>query len=66
VIGQALAFGVGHAHGYPPGPLGIGMASVYGLLQGVLRQRAGGLAAPWISHVCADATIFWLVVAALA
>jgi membrane protease YdiL (CAAX protease family) len=64
VIAQAVAFGVGHAHGYPPGGLGMVLAAVYGLMLGALRQRAGGLAAPWAAHVCADATIFWIVVTA--
>lgn len=64
VVVQALAFGVGHAHGYPPGPLGIALASGYGLMLGLVRQHSGGLAAPWVAHVFADATIFWIVVTA--
>ncbi len=36
---QAAAFGVGHAHGYPPGPVGVILASVFGLLLGLLRGR---------------------------
>jgi membrane protease YdiL (CAAX protease family) len=65
VVVQALAFGVGHAHGYPPGPLGIALAAVYGLMLGLVRQVSGGLAAPWMAHVFADATIFWIVVTAV-
>jgi uncharacterized protein len=65
VLVQALAFGVGHAHGYPPGTLGIVLAATYGLMLGVLRLRAGGLAAPWIAHVFADAAIFWIVAGAV-
>jgi membrane protease YdiL (CAAX protease family) len=64
VVVQAVAFGVGHVHGYPPGPLGIALAAMYGLMLGLLRQRSGGLAAPWVAHVFADATIFWIVVTA--
>jgi membrane protease YdiL (CAAX protease family) len=63
VVLQAVAFGVGHAHGYPPGTVGIGLAMVYGILLGALRHRAGGLLAPWLAHVCADATIFGIVAA---
>jgi uncharacterized protein len=64
VIVQAVAFGVGHAHGYPPGYVGMILAGVYGLMLGALRRSAGGLAAPWAAHVVADATIFWIVVTA--
>jgi membrane protease YdiL (CAAX protease family) len=64
VIVQAVAFGVGHAHGYPPGPIGMALAAVYGVMLGWLRQRSGGLAAPWVAHFVADATIFWIVATA--
>ncbi len=58
---QAVLFGIGHAHGYPPGIMGIVMASLYGLLLGLLRLRAQGLIAPFLAHICADATIFCIV-----
>jgi membrane protease YdiL (CAAX protease family) len=61
---QAVVFGAGHATGYPPGALGMALAASYGLLLGWLRQWSGGLAAPWLAHVFADATIFWIVVTA--
>jgi membrane protease YdiL (CAAX protease family) len=64
VLVQAAAFGVGHGSGYPPGNRGMALAGIYGVMLGVLRQRAGGLLAPWIAHVCADAVIFWIVVRA--
>jgi membrane protease YdiL (CAAX protease family) len=62
LIVQALAFGVGHANGYPPGAVGVGLATLYGLLLGVLRLWSGGLGASFLAHVVADATIFALVV----
>jgi membrane protease YdiL (CAAX protease family) len=64
VLVQAFAFGAGHAYGYPPGVLGMALAAVYGLLLGLLRLQAGGLAAPCLAHILADATIFWVVVTA--
>jgi len=62
VLVQALAFGMLHFNGYPYGVTGVALASVYGLALGALRLRAGGLLAPWIAHVCADAVIFVLIV----
>jgi membrane protease YdiL (CAAX protease family) len=62
VLVQAALFGLGHARGYPPGALGVVMASGYGLLLGLLARRSQGLAAPVLAHICADATIFALVV----
>jgi membrane protease YdiL (CAAX protease family) len=64
VLVQALAFGILHLNGYPYGLAGVVLASVYGLLLGALRLRSGGLLAPWIAHVCADAVIFVLIVRA--
>jgi hypothetical protein len=37
------------------------LASIYGLMLGMLRTWAGGLAAPVIAHIFADATIFAIV-----
>ena len=59
---QALAFGAAHYHGFPAGPVGVVLASIYGLMLGMLRRWANGLAAPVIAHICADATIFAIVV----
>jgi membrane protease YdiL (CAAX protease family) len=58
---QAIAFGVVHAHGFPRGVIGVAMATLYGLVLGVLRQRSGGLVAPLVAHVFADATIFGIL-----
>ncbi len=58
---QAVLFGIGHAHGYPPGVIGAVLAGVYGLLLGLLRLYARGMVAVAAAHICADATIFWIV-----
>jgi membrane protease YdiL (CAAX protease family) len=57
----AILFGLGHLHGYPPGPLGATLAGLYGVALGLLRWWAGGLGLPVACHVCADATIFGLL-----
>jgi len=64
--GVALAatsamFGLGHLHGYPPGPLGAMLAGIFGLALGLLRWWTGGLGLAIAVHVCADATIFGLL-----
>jgi membrane protease YdiL (CAAX protease family) len=55
---QGGIFGFVHAHGFPRGVVGIVLASIYGLMLGFLRQRSGGLLAPFLAHIFADATIF--------
>ena len=62
VLVQALAFGMLHLNGYPYGPVGVGLAFVYGMLLGAMRLRSGGLLAPWIAHVLTDLVIFVLIV----
>jgi len=42
--------------------LAFGLATVYGLMTGVLRWRSHGLVAPLVAHVIADATIFAILV----
>ena len=54
-------FGIGHLQGYPPGPLGAGLAGLYGVALGLLRWWAGGLGLTVACHVCADATIFGIL-----
>jgi membrane protease YdiL (CAAX protease family) len=61
VVGTAAIFGYGHMHGYPPGPLGAGLAGLYGLALGWLRVYTGGLGLPVLAHIAADATIFTIV-----
>jgi len=64
VLVTAGAFGLGHLQGYPPGLLGAVLAGIYGAMLGLLRWWTGGLLLPIASHVCADATIFSILVAA--
>lgn len=65
VVVQAGAFGVLHVAGFPAGVVGMVLATVYGLVLGVLRMRTGGLRVPVVVHVAADVTIaalVWLLV----
>ncbi len=64
VVLQALAFGAVHLHGFPRGASGIALATVYGLMMGVLRRRSGGMLAPWLGHVAVDVTIIGILAAA--
>lgn len=58
---QALAFGAIHIRGFPRGWLGVSFACIFGLLMGVIRRRAGGMFAPWITHVLTDVVIAGIV-----
>lgn len=62
VVATSLLFGLGHAHGYPSGAIGVGMASIFGLAMGLLRLRTGGLVLPIVAHIAADATIYGIFV----
>jgi len=57
LIVQAAAFGLLHIEGFPSGLPGVLLATTYGLAIGALRSHAGGLLAPWLAHVAADAVI---------
>ena len=59
---QGVFFGVIHAQGFPRGIDGMVVASVYGVALGLLRLRSRGMAASCVAHICADATIFILLV----
>ncbi len=59
--GTTVLFGLGHLHGYPPGPLGAVLAGLFGLALGLLRLWTGGLGLAIAVHVFADATIFGLL-----
>jgi uncharacterized protein len=61
VIATAGLFGIGHMHGYPPGPLGAILAGIFGLCLGWLRVFTDGIGLPVIAHIAADATIFTIV-----
>jgi membrane protease YdiL (CAAX protease family) len=64
VATQAAAFGLFHLHGYPYGPIGVALATTYGLLLGAIRLRSNGLLAPWLAHVAADGLIFIFILQA--
>jgi uncharacterized protein len=57
----ALSFGLQHAGGFPRGVVGVALAAGWGVLLGWLRERSGGLLAPILAHLVADATIAWIV-----
>jgi CAAX protease family protein len=58
---QAVSYGLLHTGGFPSGALGVALATVYGLVLGIVRLRSGGLLAPWLAHVLADLTIMALI-----
>lgn len=61
---QAIAFAALHFNaGFPRGLVGVGLTFIYGLVLGALRRRAGGLMAPFITHVLTDLVIVTIVLA---
>jgi membrane protease YdiL (CAAX protease family) len=62
LLATSVLFGLGHVHGYPPGPLGGVFAGLYGLALGLLRWWAGGLVLAVLCHISADTTIFCIMV----
>jgi len=62
LVATAVLFGLGHLHGYPPGPIGACSAALFGFAVGALRLWTGGLALPIIAHMGADATIYGILV----
>ncbi len=62
VLATSVFFGLMHWNGYPSGPMGAVLAGAYGVGLGLLRWRSGGLVLSMACHVCADATIFWILV----
>jgi uncharacterized protein len=65
LVAQAVAFGLAHRHGYPPGHAGTVLAGAFGLALGILRLRSGGLLLPYVPHVAADVTIFVIATRAM-
>lgn len=59
---QGLSFGLQHWHGFPRGPTGALLAGSWGVMLGMLRRRSGGLLAPVVAHVVADAVIAALLI----
>jgi uncharacterized protein len=45
----------------PRGWVGVGLATIYGLMMGVVRRRSGGMLAPWIAHVLTDVVIAGII-----
>jgi uncharacterized protein len=62
LLAQAVVFGAAHYRGFPEGMVGVVLAAIYGLILGALRTWVKGLGAPVIAHICADATIYAIVV----
>jgi membrane protease YdiL (CAAX protease family) len=61
---QAVAFAALHFRaGFPRGMVSVGLTFVYGLVLGELRRRAGGLMAPFITHVLTDLVIVAILIA---
>lgn len=58
---QAASFGLHHLHGVPRGAVGVLLAGTWAAMLGLLRRRSGGLLAPILAHVVADATIAIIV-----
>ncbi|MCB9676289.1 MAG: CPBP family intramembrane metalloprotease [Alphaproteobacteria bacterium] len=58
---QAASFGLAHAQGFPRGVVGVLLAGGWAVLLGWLRQRSGGLLAPVLAHLVADAVIAAIV-----
>ena len=61
IIVQAASCGIVHMHGFPRRLSGMFLASIYGLMLGFIRLRAGEMLAPWLTHVFADVTIFAII-----
>src|SRR6266446_7944469 len=62
VLMQAVSFGVAHLHGFPSGSVGILLASVYGVILGVLRAHTRGLLVPFVTHAVTDFSIFEILI----
>ncbi len=59
----SVSFGLAHARGFPSGVVGVGLATIYGVMMGIIRMRTRGLLGPWAAHVIADVVIYAMVVA---
>ena len=62
IVVQGGAFGAVHYAGVPGGPLGMAMATAWGVMLGVIRHRTSSIHLPWIVHVLANVAIFATVV----
>jgi membrane protease YdiL (CAAX protease family) len=57
ILIQGVAFGAFHFGGVPSGWVGVGLATVYGILLGAIRRASGGLLVPIVVHALADLVI---------
>lgn len=60
-IQSAVFAALHYQSGFPNGLLGVVMVFVYGIMLGTIRRRARGMLAPWVAHVGADLTIFFIM-----
>lgn len=58
---QAVSFGLMHINGFPRGWLGVILASIFGLIMGIIRRKSAGIFAPWMAHVLVDIVIVGIV-----
>lgn len=58
---QGISFGAQHAQGVPRGLVGMGLAGMWGIMLGWLRRSSGGMLAPILAHLVADATVAVIV-----
>jgi len=65
ILVQAGLFGIWHFRGFPGGAVGIIMVFVWGIFLGLVRERSKGMIAPIVSHICADLTIFFMLLLVL-
>lgn len=61
LVATTALFALGHWQGYPPGPVGVCLATMFGLSVGLLRSWTGGIALPIVAHLGADATIYCIL-----
>lgn len=61
IVIQGVSFGAQHAQGVPRGLVGMGLAGIWGIMLGWLRKSSGGILAPILAHLVADATIAVIV-----
>ncbi|MEM9400770.1 MAG: CPBP family intramembrane glutamic endopeptidase [Verrucomicrobiota bacterium] len=58
---QSFLFGLVHYQGFPSGLSGVILASIYGYMLGILRQRSDGMGELILTHFVADMIICILV-----
>lgn len=62
VVLTSLIYGLCHYPGVPSGWWGVLLASIYGMMLGILRHKTSGLAAPILAHFFADVTIVMILI----